>query len=304
MHRKDQKFVSDFLIPVTGVLDWFEKKIDPSKKMLGPMKWWSFVDWNLSFSGGTPDGAEDGNSSIITLQFVNTLQQAAELFAFYGKKNEAAHYRNLAEELSKSTYQLCFDAKKGVMANTPLKNSFSQHASIMAVLTGTVSPLEMKPVMQKVLKDTSLSQATFYYRFYLNRALKKAGMADMYYSQLTPWRGMIENGLTTFAENPDPTRSDCHAWSSSPNYDFLATICGIVPSAPGFSSVRIEPAMGELTSVTGSMPHPDGSIFVSLQRKGKEGVTAHIFLPEHLSGEFVWRGKIVKLSGGKQDITL
>ncbi len=304
MHRKDQKFVSDFLIPVTGVLDWFEKKIDPSKKMLGPMKWWSFVDWNLSFPGGTPDGAEDGNSSIITLQFVNTLQQAAELFTFYGKTNEAAHYRNLAEQLSKSTYQLCFDTKKGVMANTPLKNSFSQHASIMAVLTGTVSPLEMKPVMQKVLKDTSLSQATFYYRFYLNRALKKAGMADMYYSQLTPWRGMIENGLTTFAENPDPTRSDCHAWSSSPNYDFLATICGIVPSAPGFSSVRIEPAMGELTTVTGSMPHPDGSIFVSLQRKGKEGVTAHIFLPEHLSGEFVWRGKTVKLKGGKQDITL
>ena len=304
MHRKDEKFVADFLIPVTGVLDWFEKRIDPSKKMLGPMKWWSFVDWNNAFPGGTPDGAMDGNSSIITLQYVNTLQQAAELFASFGKTNEAEHYRQLAATLSKATYTNCFDAKKGEMANTPLKNTFSQHASIMAVLTGSVPQTDMKKLMQKVLYDTSLSQATFYYRFYLNRALKKAGMADMYYSQLTPWRGMIDNGLTTFAENPDPTRSDCHAWSSSPNYDFLATICGIVPASHGFATVRIEPALGELTQASGVMPHPDGDISVSLLRKGKEGIEAQVNLPAHLTGEFVWKGKIVKLTGGIQKINL
>jgi len=134
--------------------------------------------------------------------------------------------------------------------------------------------------------------------------LKKAGMADIYYSQLKPWRGMIDNGLTTFAENPDPTRSDCHAWSSSPNYDFLATICGIVPSRPGFSAVRIEPALGELKQVTGAMPHPDGDISVALTRKGANGIEAQISLPAHLTGEFIWKGNVVKLVGGKQKINL
>ena len=304
MHRKDEKFVSNFLIPIMGVLDWFEKKMDPAKQMLGPMNWWSFVDWNNAFPGGTPDGAMDGNSSIISLQYVNTLQQAGELFAYFGKTELANHYKELAVKISKATYLNCFDPKKGVMANTPLKNTFSQHASIISVLTGCIPKVDRKKVMQKVLYDTSLSQATFYYRFYLNRALKKAGMADMYYSQLTPWRGMIENGLTTFAENPDPTRSDCHAWSSSPNYDFLATICGIVPSSHGFATVRIEPALGELQEASGVLPHPDGDIKVALQRKGKEGIVAQVNLPVKLTGEFVWKGKVIKLTGGSQKINL
>lgn len=304
MHRKDEAFVQRFLTPVRGVLDWYEAHMDKDKGMLGPMKWWNFVDWNLSFNGGVPDGADDGNSSIISLQYVYTLQQAASLFEHFGKNAEAAHYKTLAAEISSSVYRHCFNRTKGLMANTPEKISYSQHAGIMGVLTGSIPATEAKGVMNAVLTDTSLSQATFYYRFYLTRALKKAGMADLYYAQLKPWRDMLKAGLTTFAENPDPTRSDCHAWSASPNYDFLATICGIVPDQPGFSSVRIEPALGELQSVTGSMPHPDGTIRVSLQRKGAKGVTGEINLPLQLTGTFIWQGKAMPLKGGTQRINL
>lgn len=304
MHRKDTAFVAQFLTPVQGVLDWYEHNIDRDKKMLGPMKWWNFVDWNLSFDNGVPDGATDGNSSVITLQYVYTLQQAAEVFEYFGKKNEAAHYRKLAAELGKNTYQQCFDQVKSIMGDTPEKKAFSQHAGIMGILTGAIPEKQLPGALQQVLNNDSLSQATFYYRFYLTQALKKAGMADLYYSQLKPWRDMLAKGLTTFAENPDPTRSDCHAWSASPNYDFFATICGIMPDKPGFAEVKIMPALGELQEAQAKMPHPDGEISVSLHRKGTDGILAQINLPKNLTGRFVWNGKEVKLKSGIQEIEL
>jgi alpha-L-rhamnosidase len=302
MHRKDDAFISQFIPAINGVLTWYERNIDTGKDMLGPMKWWNFVDWVDQFENGVAPGAIDGNSSVLTLQYVYTLKQAARLYDYFGKSCEKEKCQKLASDLSSGTYKQCFDKVKNEMADTPEKKSYSQHASIFAILSGTVSESETKQVMNKILNDQSLTQATFYYRFYLNRAMVQAGMADLYYSQLAPWRDMLKIGLTTFAEKPEPTRSDCHAWSSSPLYDFLATICGIMPDAPGFSSVRIAPALGELKQVSGTMPHPSGTIKVDLTRKGEDGISGEIILPESVKGIFIWKGNKVDLKGGKQKV--
>lgn len=114
---------------------------------------------------------------------------------------------------------------------------------------------------------------------------------------------MLKTGLTTFAENPDPTRSDCHAWSASPIYDFLATVCGIMPDAPGFQKVRIEPFLGELKEIKGTMPVPGGTVAVALKRN-KNGVQGEVLLPQNLKGKFIWKGIEIELHGGKQEISL
>ena len=160
---------------------------------------------------------------------------------------------------------------------------------------------KQKEVFEKLDSDPSLIQATFYYRFYLFRALKKVGLAERYVDMLKPWDDMIAMGLTTFAENPEPTRSDCHAWSSSPNYDLLATVCGIEPASPGFNTVKIEPNMGTLNNIEGEMPHPKGMIKVSL-KKTKKGIAGEITLPTGLSGSFVYGDNSMVLREGKQAI--
>jgi len=304
MHRKDDPFVKQFLPAIDEILIWYENSIDHTKGMLGPMKWWNFTDWADTFTDGVPPGAKDGNSSTISLHYAYTLQQAASLNNYFGHASKADRYFKSAKDLCEATYKHCYNPAKKEMADTPDRGSYSQHAGIMAILTGTIPEMERGKVMKKLIEDTSLTQVTFYFRFYLTQALKVAGMSDLYYSQLKPWRDMLGMGLTTFAERPEPSRSDCHAWSASPLYDFLSLICGVVPASPGFASVRIAPALGELESVSATIPHPLGEISVKLEKKGNSGINADITLPKGVNGQFIWKGRIVKLNNGNQKITL
>lgn len=304
MHRHDDAFVKQFLPAIHETLEWFHNRVDQKKKMLGPLTWWNFVDWDNFNDWGTAPGADQGNSSIITLQYAYTLNHAAELFRAFNHPAQADEQEMLALELNDHTYWYCYNKANGLMADTPEKLTYSQHAGIWAVLSGGVTLQEAQILMKKILTDKSIGQVTFFYRFYLTQALKKAELGDLYYQELKPWRAMLKMGLTTFAEKPEPTRSDCHAWSASPDYDFLATICGIMPETPGFKTVLIKPSLGELTEVTGTMPIPSGKVSVTLKRTGKEGIRAEILLPEQTSGTFSWKGKEIRLHGGKQIIAI
>ncbi|MBN2270978.1 MAG: alpha-L-rhamnosidase N-terminal domain-containing protein [Sedimentisphaerales bacterium] len=301
MHRDDPEFVQRFLPGVRAVLEWFERHINETG-MLGVLPWWNYVDWVPQYESGEPDGVKNGNSAIVTLQFVYALNYAAELADAFDQPGQARHYRDLAESLKKATYKLCWDEERGLLADTPGKKMFSQHTNIMAVLVDMIPAKRQGAFMQKVIADKDLVQCTFYYHFYLIRAMKKAGLGDRYIEMLEPWRDMLKLGLTTFAEKPEPTRSDCHAWSASPNYDLLATVCGIGPAEPGFKSVRIEPFLGPLKWVEGKMRHPLGVIEVRIERNGQSGVKGHITLPQGLTGKFLWKGKSVRLKSGRTDI--
>jgi alpha-L-rhamnosidase len=304
MHRKDDTFVRQFLPAIYEVMDWYNVRLDQKKKMLGPLTWWNFVDWDNFDSWGVPPGAETGNSSIITLQYSYTLKQAADLFRAFNKVAQAEEYSSISKMVNEHTFASCYNQAEGLIADSPEQKSYSQHANIWAVLSGAIPEKDLQPVMKRLLNDKKIGQVTFFYRFYLTQALKHAGMGDLYYSELQPWREMLKLGLTTFAEKPEPTRSDCHAWSASPNYDFLATICGIMPAAPGFEKVIIKPALGELKKVSGTMPHPYGKITVKFTRLGTKGISAEITLPEALTGTFVWNGTKQLLHSGKQIIKL
>ena len=97
--------------------------------------------------------------------------------------------------------------------------------------------------------------------------------------------------------------SDCHAWSASPNYDLLATVCGIEPTAPGFKSVRIEPNLGELKWLRASMPHPLGMITIMLE-KHDALLEGQVELPPGLEGFFFYAGAKKKLDSGVNAIRM
>jgi hypothetical protein len=311
MHRSDDAFVRERMTGVRAVLEWFEKRIDPQTGLLGPLDYWTFVDWTNEWPwveergmGGEPPGARSGGSSIVSLQLAMTLDHAAELARALGESDVAARYAKLSAGLKAAVTRTCWDEQRKLFSDTPQKRDFSQHANAFAVLAGLVEGDAAKDLIRRAVDDASIVQASTYFRFYLLRAMKHAGLGDEYLAQLGPWRAMLDRGLTTFAEKPDPTRSDCHAWSASPVYELLATVCGVEPSSPGFATVTIEPHLGKLQRVEGVVPHPRGDIRVKLVRKGASGVAAEIVLPEGVTGSFLWYGKTIPLHPGAQAVAL
>lgn len=304
MLRDDPQFVAEKMPAVRDVMAWFERHIDEESGLLGPIPWWGFLDWAPQFPAGMAPGVRDGNSVPLSLQFAYSLRLAAELEDRFGQPAEAQRYRNLADSIGAAAREHAWSEERGLFADTSEMESFSQHANVLAILSGTVPVDRQRALMEQVLEDSEQPQATFYFRFYVDEAMRQAGLADRYLERLEPWREMIRLGLTTTPESPEPTRSDSHAWSAHPNYHLLATVLGIRPASEGFASVRIEPALGPMQHASGTMPHPSGPISVALRREGASGLAGEIKLPPGLHGTFAWAGQVIALEPGANAIAI
>jgi hypothetical protein len=164
---------------------------------------------------------------------------------------------------------------------------------------------DMKTVANNMLSDESLTKCSVYFKYYLHQALVEAGLGDDYMSWLDIYRENIAMGLTTWAEYSDvnTSRSDCHAWGSSPNIEFFRVVLGIDSDSPGFKKVKITPHLGKITKVSGEIPHPNGKVAVDYAfTNGKWKI--NINLPQNTTGEFVWKGKTYELKNGANSLVL
>ena len=309
MYRPDPAFVKELLPGTRSILAWFSRHQRPDG-FLTHLPYWNFVDW-LADGQEFPPLDHQGRSSILTLQYIGALQDAAEMEERLGDPALATTYRRQAQSAAENVYRLCWNQTYRLLADTPEQNTFSEHANALAVLYDVVPKAEQAAVLRRMLDSRAakaaslpkLTPASYYFEFYVSRALDHAGLGDLYIETLHPWREMLAKGLTTTPETPDPSRSDTHAWSGHPAYDFNTIIAGVHPGAPGFATVRIEPSLGNLSSIDATTPHPSGSIRTSF-RRGGDKVEATIELPVGITGSLIWKGKVQTLHAGVQHIIL
>jgi hypothetical protein len=315
MYVDDLPLVKETLPNTRTVLDWYAAHLRPDG-LLGQVKWWEFADWTANYKYGVPPQDPDGGSTFLTLQFIEAVQAAAEMETKYGSKERSGEYQDFIRRASEALNRESWDAEHGLYADTPAKNSWSKQANVLAVLLDVAPHDQQQAILHRLLAAKvhesvvvdgktvpPMSEMSYYFRFYLNRALEHARLGDMYLAQLAPWYNMLDLGLSTWAETPEPARSDCHAWSASPNYDLLTIVAGIQPSAPGFKKVRIEPHLEGLHQLTASMPHPGGTIETSYRLDGDHW-NATLTLPAGIDGLVVWKNKVWPLHSGTQSLTL
>ena len=301
MYRSDSRFIRDKLVGERAVLDFFSKYQGADGSLAGT-PYWTFIDWvgGKGWDFAQPPKGSDGNSAILDLQLLMAYEWAAEMESHLGMAEYASLYRSKAGQLKKTIQAKYWNASRKLYADTREKDVYSQHANALAVLAGVVDGADLPAVCRGLLLDSSLTQCTIYFKYYLHQALVKGGFGNDYLKWLGIWRDNIKMGLTTWAEVSDlpNSRSDCHAWGASPNIEFFRTVLGIDSYAPGFRKIKIEPHLGELVNVSGEVPHPNGKVAVAYAfEKGKWKIT--VVLPAGTSGELVWKGKTYPLTAGK-----
>ena len=301
MHRDDPRYVRQYLAGIRGILDWYGRYVDKTG-MLGPMPYWNFVDWAERWQRGVPAGADNGHSATISLLLAYALDRAGVLEADLGLRAVAQSYRVRADSLRAATRKHAWDPARRLFRDSPDSAAFSQQTNVLAILTDAVPRAQQRELMERVLADSTLTPASYYFSFYLLEALQKVGLGDRYIEQLAPWRTMLALGLTSAPEKPEPTRSDSHAWAAHPNYGLLATVLGVRPASPGFRTVRIVPALGPLQRAWGRVPHPHGDVEVDLARDGASGLRAQVTMPAGVTGRFEWKGRSVPLHAGRQQL--
>lgn len=292
IYRPDPAPVARVLPQMRSSLDWYSKYMQEDG-LVGTTKGWEFIDWRdgLDNFDRTVDPA-DTERCIISLMYLGALMQAGDLEEALGDATNAADYRARTGPLKDAIRTQCWAPERGIFADQPAKTSFSQHANVLAVIYDVAPREEQQAILQRVLEQgdwpdapEGITPATYYFDFYLARALEHAGMGDDYLRILAPWRQMLAQNFSTWPEAPDPSRSDSHAWSAHPTFDLMTIVAGIKPGAPGFASVRVEPHLNGLEDVNVRYAHPSGPIDVSYSAEGDQ-VAARIVLPAGLDGSF------------------
>lgn len=236
-----------------GILDWFEERADREP-------WWSFGDWDWSrWTWGEPPG---GIRSVVH-ELLRALATVAHVEMENGVPGSAQAVA--ADWLGR------FGKVDGLVA-CPVSAKFSEHAEALYRLLQKEAGLPMDPWPdEELLVRTDAARCTYYFSFYKHLA---QGAPD-YLAQLGPWREMLALGLTTFAENPEPTRSDCHAWSAHPALGFFQQVAGISSLAPNWEKVRVAPRPGGLEWFEARLAHPQGDLWVRY-RDGKLDVDSPV----------------------------
>ncbi|WP_189621797.1 family 78 glycoside hydrolase catalytic domain [Novosphingobium colocasiae] len=309
MRQPDTAVLKRNLAGMRSVLDWYRPYVRDDG-MVRATPGWLFIDWRDGLDGGRDRTGASPDSCIIALLRIGALREAADIEGAVGSRERST--ANLAEaaKAAQGVQARCWDQSRQLYADDPDHRSFSQHANVLAVLYDVAPKDRQQDIMARIMAPgkgidapAGITATTFYFSFYLARALDHAGLAGGYLDLLETWRGLLGQHFTTWPERPDPSRSDSHAWSAHPTSGLLTYVAGIQPATAGFARVRISPHLGRLNSLDAAMAHPRGNVQVAYRRL-PAGLVANIRLPAGLSGTFVWQARKWPLRPGPNRIVV
>ncbi len=290
--------------------DALERRRDARGWLVAGAQDWLFLDWV----------AMDKSGAVAAIQMLHALAlgSAARLAGLCDDGDRARILARDASTLRRRCTEAFWDERAGGYVENidpagKRSRTLSRHANAFAVIAGVASAAQRPAIARVLLGATAQPMGTPYMMFFESLALARLGEHRRVLSTMSSyWGGMLDRGATTFWEAYDPAQSGgaeyafygrpfakslCHAWSAGPAALLPAEICGVRPLADGWSSVVIDPRLGDLEWASACVPTPVGDIEIDVQ--GRE---ARASLPGSIALGRLPARAIRSRSGGRQTL--
>jgi len=309
--RGDLPFVRSFMPRARVLLDTFLALCTADGLMRSPVGW-NFTDWvpawtattNDTRNWGVPPDGETGVSGVLNWHLVYTLNLVAELEEWLEEPEQALRWKRRAAALAERLDTAFWDAKRGLYADDLAHQHFSEHAQCLALLSGALSPERTSTLAENLFRDPTMERTTIYFTHYLfDCAAKTERIQPLFERMEAIWFPLSGMGFKALPEEPEPCRSDCHAWGAHPLYHFYATVLGIRPAKPGATHLVIRPQLGPLQQASGTLPHPNGGEIVVAFENHNGRLSGWITLPPGVTAVLHANGCEQPLSEGVFDFS-
>ncbi|MDD3195589.1 MAG: alpha-L-rhamnosidase C-terminal domain-containing protein, partial [Paludibacter sp.] len=282
LYTGDDNFIRQIYPRMQSMMDYVLGRTNANGMVEGMTGDWVFVDW--------ADGYLDkkGELSYEQVLFAKSLETMAQCAAVSGDTDNGKRYDKLAKALISKLEPAFWNDKSRALVHNRIdgtqQSAVTRYSNMFAVFFNSLSPEKKEQIKHSVLlNDSILKITTPYMRFYELEALCAMGEHSRVMKEMKDyWGGMLNQGATSFWEkyNPDDEgrehlamygrpygKSLCHAWGASPIYLLGKYYIGIQPLKAGYSEYSVQPHLGGLKWMEGSVPTPDGDIRLRMDER-------------------------------------
>jgi len=280
LYTGDAEFVKQIYPRMKSTLDFCLGRLNKDGIAEGLKSDWVFVDWAPI--------EKKGELSFEQLLFIQSLAAVEKCAVLTGDNKTQNEMHKLYDDKLKQFDDIFWSKSQGAYIHNRLNgktsDTITRYTNMFSVLFGLANDERKNLVKNNVLlNDSVLGITTPYMKFYELAALCEVGEQKRVLEYVKSyWGGMLKLGATSVWETFDPTLPDtahysmygrpygkslCHAWGANPVYLFGRYFLGVYPTEPGYKAYIVEPNLGGLKWMEGTVPTPGGDIKVIVTPK-------------------------------------
>jgi hypothetical protein len=277
----DKEFIKQFYPRMQTLMEYCLSRRNKNGMMEGLAGDWIFIDWAEGLS-------KKGEVSFEQLLLTRSLETMALCANIANDNKGADRYKSIGMELKTKFFANYWNNEKHAFVHSQVDGkqteNVTRYTNMFAIFFNYLDESKKQDIKTHVLLNDKIQKITTpYMRFYELEALCALGEQKYVLKEMKDyWGGMLNLGATSFWEEYNPNKkgaehygmygrefgkSLCHAWGASPIYLLGKYYLGIKPLSPAYETYLIEPQLGGLQWMEGSVPTPKGEVKLAVSDK-------------------------------------